>query len=103
MVQQLLYLLCIGSTGVWGGEGAERVAGGVLASPSLSEIGPEPRRTHPRMPVSLEAVWTAGREVERGAEKIRTEEQAERDRRWGSDKMGNTASSQHVPDKYVQR
>lgn len=42
------YLLCMGTTGVCGGEGAERAAGGgVLDLPSPSEAGAEPLRTEP--------------------------------------------------------
>lgn len=40
------YSLCMGTTGVCGGEGAVRTAGGgVLGLPSPSEVGPEPLRT----------------------------------------------------------
>lgn len=47
-VAALFYLLCIGATGVCGGEGAERAAeGGVLVLPSPSAVGPEPLRTEP--------------------------------------------------------
>lgn len=41
--------ICMGATGVCGGEGAERAAGGgVLDLPSPSDVGPEPLRTEPR-------------------------------------------------------
>lgn len=48
LLAALLYLLCMGTTGVCGGEGAERAAGGgVFDLPSPSVMGPEPRRTEP--------------------------------------------------------
>lgn len=38
----------MGTTGICGGEGAERTTGGgVLDLPSPSDVGPEPRRTEP--------------------------------------------------------
>lgn len=44
----LFYLLCMGTTGVCGGEGAEKaVGGGVMDLPSPSDVGPEPLRTEP--------------------------------------------------------
>lgn len=50
------YLLCIGTTGVCGGEGAERTAaGGETDRPSLSDIGPEPLRTEPRRSANFAA------------------------------------------------
>lgn len=58
------YLLCMGTTGVCGGEGAEKAAGGgVLDLPSPSVMVPEPLRTEPSKSANFAAaefrkVWT---------------------------------------------
>lgn len=63
------HLLCMGTTGVCGGEGAERTAGGgVLDLPSPSDVGPEPLRTEPSRSANLVAAGfrrEGGRDVER--------------------------------------
>lgn len=61
-VLALFYLLCIGTTGVCGGEGAERAAGGgVLDLPSPSDVGPEPLRTEPSRSANFVAAEFRGR------------------------------------------
>lgn len=62
-VLTLFYLLCMGTTGVCGGEGAERAAGGgVLDPPSPSDVGPDPLRTEPSRSVNFVAAewWREG-------------------------------------------
>lgn len=52
--------ICMGTTGVCGGEGAEKAAGGgVLDLPSPSAIGPEPLRTEPSRSANFVAAFTS--------------------------------------------
>lgn len=55
--------ICMGTTGVCGGEGAERTAGGgVQDLPSPSDVGPEPLRTEPSRSANFVAEYTAAEE-----------------------------------------
>lgn len=52
--------ICIGTTGVCGGEGAERTeGGGVQDLTSPSDVGPEPLRTEPRRSANFAVAFTS--------------------------------------------